>query len=227
MFVKTIKLKKPNPIAIVLVLAAVLILIGIWVFGSGGKGIGNKYKLASNTERTKFLTDLGWQVSPNETDCKVVKVPSEFNKVYDVYNRLQKEQGFDLTKYKGKSVEIYTYDVYNYPNKSDNILAHLIVCDGTLIGGDVSSTEINGFMQGLMPINKGELKNSGTVQSQPKTKGADTSEKPSTTDVATTDTTTGSDANAPAETSTPTEPAVTTTSGAGDDAGFTFTTPQN
>lgn len=226
MFVKTIKLKKPNPIALVLVLAAVLLLIGIWVFGSGGEGIGNKYKLTSNAERTKFLTDLGWQVSANETDCKVVKVPSEFNKVYDVYNRLQKEQGFDLTKYKGKSVEIYTYDVYNYPNKAENILAHLIVCDGTLIGGDVCSSELNGFMQGLMPINKGELKNSGTVQSQSKTKGADTSKKPSTTDVATTDTTT-TGANSPAETSTPTEPAVTTTSGAGDDAGFTFTTPQN
>jgi len=160
MFVKTVRVKKPNPIAIVLILVAVLILIAIWVLGLGGKGIGDKYKLPSNTERTQFLTDLGWKVSPQEVGCKVVKIPSTFNKVYDVYNKLQKEQGFDLSDHKGKTVEIYTYDVYNYPDKEKNIVAHLIVCDGTLIGGDVCCTELEGFMQGLMPTKKGELKNS-------------------------------------------------------------------
>jgi len=161
MFVKTIKLKKPNPIAIVVILVAMLILIAIWVLGSGGKGIGNKYKLPSNAERESFLTDLGWKISPQEVGCKVVKIPSNFNKVYEVYNKLQKEQGFDLSKHKGKTVEIYTYEVYNYPNKPNNIVSHLIVCEGVLIGGDVCSTELDGFMQGLMPINKGEMEISG------------------------------------------------------------------
>lgn len=177
MFVKTVKLKKPSPLVIGIILAGILIIIAVWVIGFGGKGVGDKYKLPSNTERVKFLTNLGWNVSNQETDSKVVKIPTTFNTVYDVYNKIQKEQGFDLTKQKGKTVEIYTYDVYNYPNKSKNIVAHLIVCDGVLIGGDVCCTETDGFMHGLMP-SKGELNNSGQKNTE---QNAATTQAPATT----------------------------------------------
>lgn len=168
MFVKTVKVKKPSPIAVVIILVAVLALIAMWVFDIGGKGIGDKYKLPTNTERSQFLNDLGWKISDKEVNCKVVKIPSTFNKVYTVYNKLQKEQGFDLSNYKGKTVEIYTYEVYNYPEKPNNIVAHLIVCDGTLIGGDVCCTELDGFMQGLMPTKKGDMKKSDSSQADEK-----------------------------------------------------------
>ncbi len=151
MFVKTVKVKKPNSIALIGVLILSLILIAIWIVGGSKGGVGDKYPLANNNERVEFLKDLGWEVSTNEITAKVVKIPEEFNEIYLAYNILQKEQGFDLLKYKGETVEIYTYDIYNYPNKDKNISVHLIILDGLLIGGDVSCTEIDGFMQGLMP----------------------------------------------------------------------------
>lgn len=176
MFVKTVKLKKPNPLALGVILVLVLAIIIVWVIKGSSGGVGNKYKLPSNTERTKFLTDLGWKVSDKETDVKVVKVPQEFNMVYKAYNKIQKEQGFDLSKHKGDSVEIYTYQVYNYPDKPENVVAHLIVCDKVLIGGDVSCTELKGFMHGLMPVKKLGDKNNGKSQGateEPTYNGAD------------------------------------------------------
>ncbi|MFA5658144.1 MAG: DUF4830 domain-containing protein [Oscillospiraceae bacterium] len=162
MFVKTVKVKKPNPIAVVVVLAAVLILIAVWVLDFGGSELKDKYKLSTNTERISFLEELGWEVSQLEIDCKIVKIPADFNETYLAYNKLQKQQGFDLSDYKGMTVEIYTYEVYNYPDKPSSIVVHLVVFEGTLIAGDVCCTELNGFMHGLMPIDEEGMKNNGS-----------------------------------------------------------------
>ena len=81
--------------------------------------------------------------------CKAVTIPKEFNEVYEKYNKLQKQQGFDLEDYKGKTAEVYTYAVKNYGNKKQEVRANLIVCEGQLVGGDVCSAELDGFMQGL------------------------------------------------------------------------------
>ena len=69
--------------------------------------------------------------------------------VFPKKNELQKSQGFDLTDYAGKSVTIYNYKVLNYPENSEYVYATLIVLDGVIIGGDIHSTELNGFMHGF------------------------------------------------------------------------------
>ncbi len=92
---------------------------------------------------------MGWEVSDEYDECKAVTIPKEFNEVYEKYNKLQKQQGFDLEDYKGKTAEVYTYAVKNYGNKKQEVRANLIVCEGQLVGGDVCSAELDGFMQGL------------------------------------------------------------------------------
>lgn len=185
MFVKTVKVKKPNPLALGIILVIVLALIAIWVINGSSGGIGNKYKLPTNTERVKFLQDLGWEVSESENDVKVVKIPEKFNMVYTAYNKIQNQQGFNLSKYKGDTVEIYTYDVYNYTDKPENVVAHLIICNSVLIGGDVCCTELNGFMQGLMPIKQEDVKNSEETTGETTAPGEST-EPQSTDDAANT-----------------------------------------
>ena len=180
MFVKTVKVKKPNPLALGIILIIVLALIAIWVIKGSSGGIGKKYKLPTNTERVQFLQDLGWEISESETDVKVVKIPEEFNMVYKAYNKIQKQQGFDLSKHKGDTVEIYTYDVYNYPDKPENVAAHLIICDNILIGGDVCCTELDGFMQGLVPIKQEDVKNSEETTAEETTAPEETTEPEST-----------------------------------------------
>ena len=53
---------------------------------------------------------------------------------------------------KGKRAKKWVYEVKNYPNyaaDSGCIRATLLVYDGLVIGGDVSSLELNGFSQGF------------------------------------------------------------------------------
>ena len=150
MFIKTFKVKKPSAAlgAIIAIVVAIIAVVAVVVHKIGTPPI---YELKNESARQNFLSEMGWKVSKEYEDCKVTAIPEEFNDVYNNYNKLQKEQGFDLEKYKGKTVEIYTYSVYNYKGYEDKdcIKCSLIICDGILVGGDVYSTELKGFMQGL------------------------------------------------------------------------------
>ena len=147
MFIKAIKIKKSS--FTILVASVLIIIIAVIMAVVAGAHQGVTYQLKSEKQRQSFLKEMGWEVSEEYTECKVVIIPEKFNDVYQKYNNLQKKQGFDLEKFKGKTVEIYTYEVKNYPGHEKNIVANLMVYEGELIGGDVSCIEIDGFMQGL------------------------------------------------------------------------------
>lgn len=151
MIVKTFKLKKRGLIVcggILIALLAILI-----VFGVVHKVSAKNYSMKTESDRQRFMSEMGWKVSEEYTSCKVVSIPDDFNDTYESYNELQKDQGFNLKKYKGEMVEIYTYEVYNYPGKSENVVINLMVFEDKLIGGDVSCNELDGFMQGLKNSN--------------------------------------------------------------------------
>lgn len=149
MFIKTVKLKKPVFIALGLAIAAaVVLLVGLCVVKvSAGK---QTYKVKTEEQRQTLITDLGWEVGKRPVSHKTISIPDEFDDVYKGYNELQKEQGFDLTAYRGKKAEIYTYKIYNYKGHEDTMQLTLIGYNGELIGGDVCCTELEGFMQGLL-----------------------------------------------------------------------------
>ena len=66
------------------------------------------------------------------------------------YNRIQQSCGFDLTSYRGKKVTLYTYTVTNYPGQAD-VRCDLLVHRNKVIGGNLYTTAIDGFMHGLKP----------------------------------------------------------------------------
>lgn len=149
MFIKTFKLKKNALLPAVIAAAAAIIAAVILLVGKGKKA--DIYTLKSEADRQAFISQMGWDTDKEYTECKVVLIPEEWNDVYKKYNELQKEQGFDLSKYKGKTVEIYTYPVHNYKGFEDSgdVFINLYICDGVLVGGDVCCTRLDGFMQGL------------------------------------------------------------------------------
>lgn len=104
----------------------------------------------NTVEQIAFLEQFGWTVSSAPVETKTVQIPWEFGDVYTRYNQIQLEQGFDLRLYAGKKVELYQYQVTNYPNFSETIRANLLIYQGKIIGGDISSVEINGFMHGFL-----------------------------------------------------------------------------
>ena len=76
-------------------------------------------------------------------------IPKEMDDVFSNYNEIQKAQGCDLTKYAGKRCKRYTYIVNNYPDQPENIRANIVTYKNKIIGGDVCSIELNGFMHGF------------------------------------------------------------------------------
>lgn len=155
MFVFSLRANKPKLIAILCAVAVILTCIAL-IMKSGGKPVakddGISYKADSAAERMAFLSQFGWKINEDPVEVSEIIIPSEFNETYSAYNEIQKNQGLDLEIYKGKRAKKWVYEVKNYPNyaaDSGCIRATLLVYEGIVIGGDVSSIELNGFSQGF------------------------------------------------------------------------------
>lgn len=148
MFVVTFKWNKKTA-ALIVILVAVLLCGLILLSSSDNAGDGAQQKLDTNEARVGFLESLGWRVDEEPVEEKRIIIPREFSAVYEEYNRLQIAQGFDLSEYCGMEATVYTYAVHNYEGYVGNVVADLYICKGQVIGGDVHSLALDGFMHGL------------------------------------------------------------------------------
>lgn len=100
-----------------------------------------------------FLTERGWSVSRQAAEIRDVTIPAKFTEVYEQYNQLQKEQGYDLSHYRTNTVSQYTFIILNLTDGDGNALsgaeAHILVYGNRIIGGDVCSSDLGGYMRGL------------------------------------------------------------------------------
>lgn len=108
-----------------------------------------------------FLAGFGWETPEQPEETVQVLIPEQFDEVMLSYNAIQKAQGADLSPYAGKTVTRYTFVVTNF-YEGDNIVknsddtvtesdirANVLVYNGKIIGGDVCSLALGGFMQGF------------------------------------------------------------------------------
>lgn len=146
MIIKTVKVKKLWLAAAIFLAAAVFIFLV--VYGVVHAYTNDEVLLDTESRRQEFIASLGWEVGETYDESSVITIPAEFDDVYSQYNELQKQQGFNLERYKGEQAEIYSYAVSNYSDR-ENVCINLITFNGKLIGGDVSCNELDGFMQGL------------------------------------------------------------------------------
>lgn len=127
---------------------------------------GIVYEAETAEKRLSFLSQFGWEVEEEPAEVKEVVIPEEFDDVYNQYNVIQKEQKLDLEKYKGARVKCWSYNVKNYPGyeNSDGVIrANMLILDGVVIGGDISSTELSGFMHTFdFPQDKVQEKSTAT-----------------------------------------------------------------
>ncbi len=103
----------------------------------------------STEDCAEFLYDLGWETDAAAAHVQNTVLPKTFDNVFTQYNALQLTQGADLTRYAGKSVTVYTLPVTNYTGVSGTVYATVLVHDGQVIGGDLHSAELGGFMHAL------------------------------------------------------------------------------
>lgn len=160
MFIFSIKTSK-HKIVTYIVLFFIIVSACILIFSSKSNGTyavcpSGKYKLSAknNEERIEFLSQFGWEVSEEPTEIITVSIPPEFNATYEKYNDIQRGQGLDLSKYHEKNCTRYTYQILNYKDASQGVRANLLVLNDKVIGGDVSSVALNGFIHGFFDPNK-------------------------------------------------------------------------
>lgn len=157
MFILSLKSLKGKLFLLVAVVAAAVIVLSI--VGKEKTEPGNSvgadnqpdYSAETQQERMNFISSVGYSVNPESVSMTQVMIPEKFNDVYNQYNELQKKCGFDLKKYQGCTVSRWTYTVTDYPEyeDSDSIRLTLLVYNGKVIGGDICSVEIDGFMHEL------------------------------------------------------------------------------
>lgn len=106
-------------------------------------------KVRTNEDRIAYLSGFGWEVKPEPVSVEELLIPETFDDSYTEYLALQQSQGFDLTGLCGKRVKRYTYEITNYPTGEAGVQVSILVYKNKIIGGEVLSPQLNGFLHGL------------------------------------------------------------------------------
>lgn len=117
----------------VIVIAAIIIASGV--------------PLSEEALGEEYLVSLGY--TPVYEESSTYKVPEEEEAVFDLYNELQKDGGFDLSQYRGETLMRVTYFLTDYGE--ENVYANLLFHKRKVVGGDISQRTLNGFM---LPLGK-------------------------------------------------------------------------
>lgn len=164
MFMLSFRLSRARVLAGVVTLAIIITgaLVGVRIAsgasvetaaGTSETGKAKKAKKApakTNEQRLEFARSFGWEIQEEPAEVLEVIIPKEFDNVYEEYNSMQKQQGYDLSKYAGKRCKRYSYVVANHPDaQGAEVRLNLLVCDNKVIGGDVCSLAPEGFMHGF------------------------------------------------------------------------------
>lgn len=104
--------------------------------------------ISTPESRRAFLAGFGWEIDETCAEEAEVVIPARFDTVYEDYNTIQRLQGLDLERYRGKHVMRYTYPVKNYPEYDGTVYATLLVYKDRVIGGDICSASVDGFVHG-------------------------------------------------------------------------------
>ena len=152
MFIITAKVNRRKILAVAaaaVVVCGAVVAAGLHWGGGAVSASANVKGIRTNEDRVVYLEGYGWAVSAEPVSVEELILPETFDDTYSQYLALQSEQGFDLAAYSGKRVKRYTYEITNYPTGETGVLAGLLIYQNTVIGGDVLSNDLGGFIHGL------------------------------------------------------------------------------
>ncbi len=152
MMILTAKVDFKKIMVVLLAIAAVLLALVLFL-GQGDSAATTTAAVSENDGRIKFLQDFGWDVTPAPKESSQVRIPEESGEMFRRYNALQKGQGYDLSKYSGKKVMRYVYEINNFPGAQEPVYATLLIYKNKVIGGDVTDTSAHGKIRSFqMPV---------------------------------------------------------------------------
>ena len=153
MLIMTAKVNKKK-IAMIGAGVVVAILALVLLFRGKDSAPTSSTVVSGNDDRVQFLNNFGWEVATSPIQTSQVRIPADSSQVFERYNALQKLQGYDLSKYAGKTVMRYVYTVKNYPGATEPVYATLLISGNQVIGGDITDTAATGLMQGFQQVDK-------------------------------------------------------------------------
>ncbi len=153
MFVYTLKASSIKFFAVILLSVAILVTIVAVIpdFDAVGEvaAVSIEYSgIKTEEDRQGFFKQFDYEIEETPLEVVNVTIPELFDSVYEAYNDIQRAQGLNLNKYKGKDAVRYTYKVRNYDYEG-TVLATIIVYKDKIIAGDVCSADGEGFMHGF------------------------------------------------------------------------------
>lgn len=148
LFITSVKLGKKR---VAIILWAIIILIGVvaGLLSMRGRDPGPADRAPQTP--AEFLASLGFEIDETSEQIIDVVIPREFGVVYENYNNLQRQAGFDLTAFKGKQVQRYCYNILNFSDFNGEVVGNVLVDGDKIIGGDVCSVRYDGFIRPLTP----------------------------------------------------------------------------
>lgn len=149
MFICSFKLNKARALSGVAAVCLALTLVFL-IIPDQGESTVSGHVASNQQEMIDYLESIGYTVAPEAILIESIIIPETFDDEYTAYNEMQKPAGFDLKKYAGKTAEKFTFKVLNYDIKDADVVANLLIYEKQIIGGDVSSTELGGFCNGLI-----------------------------------------------------------------------------
>lgn len=130
------------------VIIGIIIMVAVcaflWIITSRADVFGDE-------EAVALFQSLGYEIKVPPQEIKQMKLPETMDNIYEDYNQLQKQAGYDITPYLGKLVVRKTYLITNYSESDQiNVVGNLFIYDNKVIAGDITNVAINGFMHPLI-----------------------------------------------------------------------------
>ncbi len=150
MFTKSLKLTKKHAVALLLMLG--VILSAAVVLCSSPRSLlstGDMLDVSQLKGREKYLASYGWEVDPGSEEEQKVLLPKTFDGTLSEYAEMQTRQGYDFASYAGLECRQFTYRIGNYDGCDSTVYATLYVKGTRVIGADIHSADISGFMHGI------------------------------------------------------------------------------
>lgn len=156
MFVYTLKASGIKFFAAVALSVAVLVTAVSFLpdvaAASDAAAVATDYDSGGSVEEIReLLGEFGYEVSDSPVKQMQITIPNEFNSVYERYNDIQRAQGLNLKRYKGKTAEVFVFSVSNYGGEG-RVYATVFVRNGRIIAGDICSPDGEGFIHGFKKL---------------------------------------------------------------------------
>ena len=162
MFIVTAKIRRGRlalgALGVAVACAAAVVLTGLFGHSTAAAStnLPSSKGVKTAEDRVAYLEGYGWLVKPEPIAVEELLIPKEFDETYSEYLELQSAQGFDLSKYRGKRVKRYAFEILNYPTGESGVQAGILIYKNTVIGGEVLSARLNGFLHGLAMPESGQ-----------------------------------------------------------------------